>query len=208
MAIFLYWAGEGGELTSVAATFFGSLEEFTLVAALRGLRRPRHLFPILRAATRESVMILMIITGAAMFGSMLLELSIPEAVAVMVDMDMDRWSLILWINIVLLALGCFLPPVAVILMTVPLLIPLVVDAGFDPVWLAVMMTLNMQIGLITPLVGLNLQVVHALAPAVPRDSVLRGAWPFMLCMVAGIVLFCLYPQLATALPDGLMGPAG
>jgi TRAP-type C4-dicarboxylate transport system permease large subunit len=208
MAIFLYWAGEGGELTSVAATFFGSLEEFTLVAALRGLRRPRHLFPILRAATRESVMILMIITGAAMFGSMLLELSIPEAVAVMVDMDMDRWSLILWINIVLLALGCFLPPVAVILMTVPLLIPLVVDAGFDPVWLAVMMTLNMQIGLITPLVGLNLQVVHALAPAVPRDSVLRGAWPFMLCMAAGIVLFCLYPQLATALPDGLMGPAG
>ncbi len=154
-------------------------------------------------------MILMIVAGAAMFGSMLLELSIPEAVALwVVDMDMGRWTLILWINILLLALGCFLPPVAVILMTVPILLPLIVDAGFDPVWLAVMMTLNMQIGLITPPVGLNLQVVHALAPEVPREAVLRGAWPFMLCMAAGIVLLCLYPQLATALPDGLMGPAG
>jgi len=198
-----------GVVEASEAAGVGAILILALVVTLYGLRRTGHFFSILRAATRESVMILMIIAGAAMFGSMLLELSIPEAVALwVVDMDLGRWTLILWINVVLLALGCFLPPVAVILMTVPLLIPLVVDAGFDPVWLAVMMTLNMQIGLITPPVGLNLQVVHALAPAVPRDSVLRGAWPFMLCMVAGIVLLCLYPELATALPDGLMGPVG
>ena len=70
------------------------------------------------------------------------------------------------INIFLLIAGFFLPPVAVILMTAPTLVPIVEAVGFDPIWFAVVLTINMEIGLITPPVGLNLYVINGIAPDV------------------------------------------
>jgi TRAP-type C4-dicarboxylate transport system permease large subunit len=96
--------------------------------------------------------------------------------------------------------------VAVILMTVPTLVPIIELAGFDPIWFAVVLTINMEIGLITPPVGLNLYVINGIAPDVPLQDILRGALPFMLCMVLGIVLLCIFPEIALWLPEVLMGP--
>jgi TRAP-type C4-dicarboxylate transport system permease large subunit len=107
----------------------------------------------------------------------------------------------------LLVAGFFLPPVAVILMTAPILLPLITQAGFDPYWFAVVLTINMEIGLITPPVGLNLYVINSISPDVPLPVVLKGALPFMLLMLLGIVILCIFPGLATWLPDLLMGPA-
>ena len=154
-------------------------------------------------------MILMIIAGAAMFGAMLSELGVPVALSGWIyDLALSPWMVIIMINLLLLLLGCFMPPVAVVLMSLPVVMPVVIDAGYDPVWFAIVMTLNLQIGLITPPVGLNLQAVRALAPDLPRDRILRGAWPFLLCIAGEIVLLCLFPEIATALPDALMGPTG
>ncbi|MCB1829906.1 MAG: TRAP transporter large permease subunit, partial [Gammaproteobacteria bacterium] len=97
--------------------------------------------------------------------------------------------------------------VAVILMTAPILLPIIEQAGFDPYWFAVVMTINMEIGLITPPVGLNLYVINGIAPEIRLTTILRGALPFMLCMVVGIVLLCLFPEIATWLPVTLMGAA-
>lgn len=68
------------------------------------------------------------------------------------------------INVFLIVAGFFLPPVAVILMTAPILLPVIVGAGFDPIWFAVILTINMEIGLISPPVGLNLYVINGIAP--------------------------------------------
>ncbi len=187
----------------------GALLVLCLIVFVYGVHQRYRLWSILQSATRESVMILMIIAGAAMFGAMLSELGVPVALSGWIyDLALSPWMVIIMINLLLLLLGCFMPPVAVVLMSLPVVMPVVIDAGYDPVWFAIVMTLNLQIGLITPPVGLNLQAVRALAPDLPRDRILRGAWPFLLCIAGEIVLLCLFPEIATALPDALMGPTG
>ncbi len=114
--------------------------------------------------------------------------------------------MLLWINLFLLVAGCFLPPVAVILMAVPTLLPIIEALDFNPIWFGILVTINMEIGLITPPVGLNLYVINGIAPDVRLPTILWGALPFVLCMVLTIVLLCLLPQIALWLPDALMGP--
>ena len=123
-----------------------------------------------------------------------------------VELEVNRWVLMGLINVFLLVCGFFLPPVAVILMTAPILLPIVTSAGFDPYWFAVVFTINMEIGLITPPVGLNLYVINGIAPEISLPTILKGALPFMLAMALGIVLLCLFPEIATWLPDAIMGP--
>ncbi|MCW5700954.1 MAG: TRAP transporter large permease subunit, partial [Rhodospirillales bacterium] len=97
-------------------------------------------------------------------------------------------------------------PVAVILMTAPILLPIITQAGFDPYWFAVIFTINMEIGLITPPVGLNLFVINAILPELPLGSILRGSLPYVGCMVLGIVILGIFPEIALWLPNVLMGP--
>jgi TRAP-type C4-dicarboxylate transport system permease large subunit len=111
------------------------------------------------------------------------------------------------INIFLLIAGFFLPPVAVILMAAPILLPIVESAGFDPYWFAVVLTINMEIGLISPPVGLNLYVINGIAPDIKLQTILKGSLPYVGCMVIAIVLLCVFPGIATWLPDAVMGPA-
>ncbi len=96
-------------------------------------------------------------------------------------------------------------PVAVILMSAPILLPVIVNAGFDPYWFAVILTINMEIGLITPPVGLNLYAINGIAPDIRLQTILKGAMPYVLCMVVAIVILCFFPQIATWLPETVMG---
>ena len=79
------------------------------------------------------------------------------------------------------------------------------QAGFDPYWFAVVLTINMEVGLITPPVGLNLFVINAIAPQIPTSQVLWGS-PYVLVMFLGILILCFFPEIATWLPDYVMGP--
>jgi tripartite ATP-independent transporter DctM subunit len=166
------------------------------------------LWRVFRDSTRESVMIMMIIAASELFSYMMSSLYVTQAVAEgIAALEINRWLLLGMINVFLLVLGCFLPPVAIILMTAPILLPIVTQAGFDPYWFAVILTINMEIGLITPPVGLNLFVINGIAPDIKLQTILRGALPFVLLMVLGMVILCLFPAIATWFPDLLMGPA-
>ena len=90
-------------------------------------------------------------------------------------------------------------------MTAPILLPLITQAGFDPYWFAVILTINMEIGLITPPVGLNLYVINGIAPDVDLTKVLLGAIPYALIMVLTIILLSIFPEIVTFLPNYLMG---
>ena len=78
-------------------------------------------------------------------------------------------------------------------------------AGFDPIWFGVILTINMELGLITPPVGLNLFVINGITPDVSLATILKGSLPFMLCMVLAILILCVFPELATWLPSYMMG---
>lgn len=204
--VLVLWALYGGVATPSEAAGVGAFFAIMLVMVIYRVWRPAALWSILKTATRESVMLMLIIGMAALFSYMMSTLYITQGIAEWIAaLDVNRWFLLLFINIFLLVAGFFLPPVAVILMTTPTLMPIITQAGFDPIWFGVVFTVNMEIGLITPPVGLNLYVINGIVPDVKLPVVLWGALPFMVCMVIGIVLLCLFPQIATWLPDYLMG---
>ena len=198
----------GGVATPSEAAGVGSLLTLIVVALVYRLVRVRTYVDVFSAAMRESVMIMMIMASAELFAFALSSLSITQALAgAIAALEINRWLLMGFINVFLLVAGMFLPPVAVIVMSAPLLLPVIVQAGFDPYWFAVVLTINMEIGLITPPVGLNLFVLNAIAPDVPTKDILMGAMPYVLVMVLAIVLLCVFPGIVTSLPDWFMGPA-
>jgi len=198
----------GGVATPSETAAVGALMCVLAAVFIYRLFRFDALWAVLRDSTRESVMILFIIGAAGVFAFMLSNLFITQAIAEWIAaLDVNRWVLMGAINVFLLVAGFFLPPVAVILMAAPILFPIILSAGFDPYWFAVVLTINMEIGLITPPVGLNLYVINGIAPDIPLKTILRGSMPFVACMILAIALLSVFPGLATWLPDYLMGPA-
>ncbi len=198
----------GGVATPSEAAGVGAVFCLVLVVAIYRLWQPGRMWNIFRDSTRESVMIMMIIAASELFSYMMSSLYVTQEIAQgIAALDINRWLLMALINLFLLVAGMFLPPVAIILMSAPILLPIVTQVGFDPYWFAVILTLNMEIGLITPPVGLNLFVINGITPDIRLPVILRGALPFVMLLLLGIVLLCFFPEIATALPDALMGPA-
>jgi tripartite ATP-independent transporter DctM subunit len=197
----------GGVATPSEAAGVGAALCVLLAVLLYRMWNPRDWWEILRSTTRESVMIMMIIAASVLFGYMLTSLYLTQTLAqAIADANLNRWVLMGLINLFLLVCGCFIPPAGIILMTAPILLPIVTAAGFDPVWFGVIVTINMAIGLITPPVGLNLFVVNSIAPDVPTRTVLAGSVRYVACMVHAIAILCAFPEIATWLPDQMMGP--
>ena len=196
----------GGVATPSEAAGVGAALCVILAVLIYRIWDPLKWWAIMRDTTRESVMILMIIAASVLFSYMLTSLYLTQILAqAIADMELNRWVLMALINMFLLVCGFFIPPAAIILMTSPILLPIITAAGFDPVWFGIIMTINMEIGLITPPVGLNLFVVKAIAVDVPVTRIMWGATPYVLCMVLAIVIVCFFPEIATWLPDTLMG---
>ena len=196
----------GGVATPSEAAGVGAALCVVLAVAIYRMWRPQQWWAILRDTTRESVMILMIIAAAVLFGYMLTSLYLTQTLAqAIADMHVNRWVLMGLINVFLLVCGFFIPPAAIILMTSPILYPIISAAGFDPVWFGVILTINMEIGLIHPPVWLNIYIVQSIAPDVPVTRVMWGTIPYVLCMVLAIVILCVFPEIATWLPNHMMG---
>ena len=205
--IAVMYALYGGVATPSEAAGVGAALCVLLAIVIYRMWAVRDWWTILRDTTRESVMILMIIAAAAVFGYMLTSLYLTQTLAqAIADMNVNRWVLMALINVFLLVCGFFIPPAAIILMTSPILLPIITAAGFDPVWFGVILTINMEIGLIHPPVGLNIYIVNAIAPDVPLVKVMWGTIPYVICMFLAIVIFCFFPEIATWLPNHLMGP--
>ncbi|MDJ0858546.1 MAG: TRAP transporter large permease [Dinoroseobacter sp.] len=200
------YAMYGGIATPSETAAVGALLCLLIAIVIYKLWSPAKLWEVLRDSTKESVMILFIIGAAGVFSYMLSSLFITQAIAEWIGtLDVNRWVLMFAVNIFLLVAGFFLPPVAVILMAAPILLPIITTAGFDPIWFAVVLTINMEIGLISPPVGLNLYVINGIAPDIKLKTILAGSLPFVACMVIAILLLCFFPGIATWLPNAVMG---
>lgn len=159
---------------------------------------------ILRATIKTSCMIFSIMIGAMLFGYILTILQVPQALMRLVtEGDLNRWIVMLGINIMLLILGCVLETVSIILITLPMLYPIIKALGFDPIWFNVVLLINMELALITPPVGMNLFVIKGIGEDSSIQDIIAGAAPFAAIMVFEILLLCFVPEIATWLPSVL-----
>lgn len=198
----------GGVATPSEAAGAGALFCLLLVIVIYRMWQAGPIIRMFRDTLRESIMIMMIIGASELFAYTLSSTFVTQSIAQWIsELDVNRWVLMGIVNVFLLVAGFFLPPVAVILMTAPILLPIITQAGFDPYWFAVILTINMEIGLITPPVGLNLYVINGIVPDVPLSTILKGSLPYVLCMVLAMVILSIFPELVTGLPDLLMGKA-
>ncbi len=185
-----------GSATPTEAAAIGATMSFVIVFIVYRRLKLREMAPILKDTVKVTSMLLMIIGAAVYFGQVLTINQVPQRIVQFAtSMALGKWGFLIFVNLLLLFLGCFLEVVSIILITVPILFPIVRALRIDPVWFGVMFTINMELGLITPPVGMNLYVIMGLAKATIMD-VVRGVWPFIFLLIAGIIIIMLYPRLA------------
>ncbi|WP_077038154.1 TRAP transporter large permease [Pelomonas sp. KK5] len=195
----------GGFATPSETAGLGALLALLLIAGIYRVWRPRDLAPILAATLKESTMLMLIIGMSLLFSYVMSYLHISQSAAQwIVAMQLSKWVLLAAILLMVVVLGFFLPPVSIILMTAPIFLPPLKAAGFDLVWFGILMTIVMEAGLIHPPVGLNIFVIKNIAPDITLAQIVRGVIPFVLLMFAAVLLICLVPSIATALPDAVM----
>ena len=151
-------------------------------------------------------MLMFIIGMSLLYSYVMSSLHISQGAAeAVVAMHLQKWVLLAAVLVMVIVLGFFLPPVSIILMTAPILLPPLKAAGFDLIWFGVVMTIVMEMGLIHPPVGLNIFVIKNIAPDIPLKDVIWGVMPFVGLMFLAIILLCVFPGIATGLPDLVMG---
>ena len=196
----------GGVATPSEASGVGAFLVFVMIAVVYKIYQPKKIWNIVKVSMKESVMIMFIIAASYLFAFTLSQLYVTQSLAQsMIELSSNKWLIFLMVNVFLLIAGFFLPPVAVIVMTSAILLPVITTLGFDPYWFAIVFTINMEIGLITPPVGLNLYIIKGITPDVSLSTILRGSFPFMMMMVLSIFILCVFPEIVTWLPDKLMG---
>ena len=156
---------------------------------------------ILNDTIKTTCMIFAIMIGASLFGFVLTILDAPQALTNYVaELETSRWVVFIAINCLLLFLGCILESVSIIFITLPILFPLIMSLGFDPIWFNVVMLLNLELALITPPVGMNLFVLQGISQDSKMTEIVKGVIPFGAAMFLLIFILCLFPELATWLP--------
>jgi len=147
-----------------------------------------------------------ILVAATVFGYTLSFLQLPQQLAEwLVASAASPYVVIIGINILLIFLGCIMDPAGILLVTIPILVPVIKALGFDPVWFGVMFVVNMELAQITPPLGLNLFIIKSIAPPdVTLKDILIGAWPFMLLDLVGLALVIIFPQIILWLPSTML----
>lgn len=196
----------GGWATPSEAAGLGAVLSLFFVMTIYRIYQPRKLWEILVKTLNESSMILMIMAAALLFSYVSSDLYATQTLGELIfKLPLGKYGILVFINLLLLLLGCFIPPAAVILMVAPMLMPVITGLGFDPIWFAVIMTVNLEIGLVTPPVGLNLYIVKNIAPDIPMSHILLGVVPFIIIEILVIVLVTVFPELALWLPNKMIG---
>lgn len=147
--------------------------------------------------------ILFIIIGARMFGYFLTYLGVPQGLtAALVGLQVSPLAILVLIMAFLVVLGMFLDPASILVLTIPILFPVLSALGFDPIWFGILLVMNMEMGNLTPPVGLNLFVLKSVSPPeVTLGDVIWGSAPFTALLAVGVALVIAFPQLALWLPS-------
>jgi C4-dicarboxylate transporter DctM subunit len=169
--------------------------------ARRQLNWQGFLFAI-KDALRITCMVMVIVTGAIIFGHFIAVAKIPLVLSEWVGgLPLPPAAIMGIIVLMYLAGGCFMDALALITLTVPIIYPVILILGFDPIWFGVIIVLVTEMGVITPPVGVNVYVIKGIAEDVPLETIFRGIFPFLAALIVAVAILIAFPQIATFLPS-------
>lgn len=195
----------GGIFTPTEAAAVSAVYAFVVAVFIYGDLKLRDVPRVLLESANMSAMLLYIITNAILFSFLLTSENIPQQMAQwIVDQGLSPWMFLMFVNVLLFFAGDFMEPSSIILILAPIFLPVAMKLGIDPVHLGIVMTINMELGMITPPVGLNLYVASGLA-RMGLTEVTIAAAPWILVVTAILLLVTYVPQIALWLPHLMYG---
>ncbi len=174
-----------------------------LLTVFRIDMRHKGLNRVLVKTAQTTAMLMLLIIFGSFFGFVVSRLGIAHGmVEAVLAANLDPWLILALYLVGLLLLGCVMDPASMMVITLPLAFPVLSQLGFDPIWLGILVTITVEIGMITPPVGLNLFVLKGIVPKdITMSDIMLGAAPFVLIMLFGLLLIILFPSIATYLPS-------
>jgi tripartite ATP-independent transporter DctM subunit len=173
-----------------------------VVCLLRGMLTPRAMAEIALETVRITSFLLLIVVGAAIMSWVFDFLRIPRSLVQAVeDAGLAPWLVMLMIGALYLVLGMFVESISMMLMTLPVTFPIIIALGLDPIWFGVALVVMIEIGLVTPPVGIVLFILRGVARDVPLSEIVYGVLPFVLILIGFQVLIYLFPEIVTFLPE-------
>jgi len=187
-----------GIFTPTEAAAVGVVVSFAVAAFVYRNLNWVNFKKIIIATVKTNAMILFIIVGAMLLGYIMTILQIPQTITnYATSQDISPWVVFILINVVLLILGMFLETISILVITLPILYPIIMALGFDPIWFAIIMVINMELALISPPVGLNLFVLKGIDRTNTIDEIVKGVIPYAIIMILLMVLLSVFPEIAT-----------
>ncbi|MBU1713733.1 MAG: TRAP transporter large permease subunit [Proteobacteria bacterium] len=191
-----------GAFTPTEAAAVGLLYSLIITLVIYRTLKLRDIPGICLKAVGTSCMIAMIITGALLFGRVMTMLEIPQKLTeLIIEWQLTPFMFVVAMNILMLLLGCILETVSIIMLTMPLVAPIMAALSIDPIWYAIVLTVNLELALVTPPVGMNLYVLKGIQPDITMSDILKGVVPFLILLAAFLILTMLFPSMSTWLPS-------
>ncbi len=194
-----------GFFTAGEAAGVGAFLAFVLALARRSVT-PTSLTETLLRTVRTSAFAFLILIGAHVFNPFLALTQIPtDLAALLIGAELPRIGILIILLAVFIILGTFLEGFAILVLTLPIVHPLIIELGYDPIWFGVLMVVVLEMGLISPPVGVNVFVVKGIAEDVPMREIFIGILPFWAAMLVCMILLVLVPEIALFLPNQMIG---
>ena len=194
----------GGFFTPTEAGGVGATGAF-LLGVLRGKLDRAGFLTALLSATRTAAAVFTVLIGALIFGYFLTVTQVPQNLtAFLSELGLGRYGVLALIMVMYLILGCLMDAMAMIILTVPIVFPIIVQLGFDPIWFGIIIVMTVELGLIHPPVGMNVFVIKSVVQDVSFMTIFKGVIPFVLTDLLRLVILIAFPMIALWLP-GRMG---
>jgi tripartite ATP-independent transporter DctM subunit len=203
LLLFLFVIGGiyGGAFTPTEAAGMGAGGAF-IIAVARGRLNWASTVACLVETVRTTAAVFTILIGALIFGYFLTITQTPQKVTEFIThIGLGRYGVLVLIMLFYLALGCILDAMAMIILTIPIIFPAMMELGFDPIWFGVIIVMTVELGLITPPVGMNVYVINSVVKEVSLSAIFRGVTPFILTDVIRLTILIAFPILSTYLPS-------
>ena len=202
--VFVIGGVYGGFFTPTEAGGVGATGAF-LLGVLRGKLDRAGILTALLSATRTAAAVFTVLIGALIFGYFLTVTQVPQNLtAFLSELGLGRYGVLALIMVMYLILGCLMDAMAMIILTVPIVFPIIVQLGFDPIWFGIIIVMTVELGLIHPPVGMNVFVIKSVVHDVSFMTIFKGVIPFVLTDLLRLVILIAFPMIALWLP-GRMG---
>lgn len=200
LILFIFISLYSGLCTATESAAVGAIGAGVIVLIQRRMTKQCIRETLLNSA-KTSCMIFFLMFGGLVFAQFLTVQGLPQQLsAAIITASPNKWVTFIIVMIIFLILGCFMEPLSIMYIVLPFVFPFMVQLGFDPIWLGVVVTINCAIGMITPPVGMNLFVLKG-ATGIPMGTIIKGVVPYIIIFTAAIVLCCIFPGIATWLPN-------